>query len=110
MEPTHVSQRKEGRKQVVGEVERNIAKHGVPHQDEYQGMIERNYDSTIWEDEAKTCTECGACTTICPTCHCFTLVDQKEGGQFARYRQWDSCMLKDYARVAGGGNPGRNYG
>ena len=41
-------------------------------------MIERNYESTIWEDEAKTCTECGACTTICPTCHCFTLADEKE--------------------------------
>jgi len=23
----------------------------------------------------------------------------------ARMRAWDSCMLKDYARVAGGGNP-----
>ena len=105
VDPTHANERKEGRKQVVAEVKRNIAKHGVPHQDEYQGMIDRNYESTIWEDEAKTCTECGACTTICPTCHCFTLVDQKEGDQFARYRQWDSCMLKDYARVAGGGNP-----
>jgi ferredoxin len=101
----HVTERKEGRKQVVAEVKRNIAKHGVPHQDEYQGMIERNHESIIWEDEAKTCTECGACTTICPTCHCFTLADQKEGDQFVRYRQWDSCMLKDYARVAGGGNP-----
>lgn len=93
------------RKRIVEEVRCTIAKHGVPHQDEYQGMIERNYDSPIWEEEAKTCTECGACTTICPTCHCFMLTDENEGDKVVRYRQWDSCMVKDYARVAGGGNP-----
>ncbi len=102
---TPLTQREEGRKQIVAEVERNIADHGVPHQDHYQGMIQRNYDSAIWEDEAKTCVECGACNTICPTCHCFMLTDQKEGDKVVRYRQWDSCMFKDFARVAGGGNP-----
>lgn len=102
---THLTERKEGRRRIVAEVERKVAEHGVPHQDHYQGMIQRNYESTIWEDEAKTCVECGACNTICPTCHCFMLTDQNEGDKVVRYRQWDSCMFKDFARVAGGGNP-----
>jgi formate hydrogenlyase subunit 6/NADH:ubiquinone oxidoreductase subunit I len=93
------------RKRTVAEVQSKIEEHEVPHQDQYQGMIERNYESKIWEEEAKRCVECGGCTMICPTCHCFVLSDQKEGDQFSRCRQWDSCMFRDFAQVAGGGNP-----
>lgn len=105
VDTTLLNEKEQGRNHIVAEVQRNIATHGVPHQDQYQGIIERNYDSPIWEDEAKTCTECGACNTICPTCHCFMLTDQKEGDKVVRYRQWDACMVKDFGRVAGGGNP-----
>jgi len=59
----------------------------------------------MWEEEAKACVECGACTLICPTCHCFLLYDQKDEARMARLRVWDSCMFKGYARVAGGANP-----
>ena len=100
-----LAEKEQGRTQMVDRVRQNIAKHEVPYQDQFPGIIERNYESSIWEDEAKTCTECGACTTICPTCHCFMLTDEKEEDKLIRYRQWDSCMLKDYGRVAGGGNP-----
>ncbi|MGE0823016.1 MAG: 4Fe-4S dicluster domain-containing protein [Candidatus Binatia bacterium] len=103
--PAAISERETIRQQVTTEVRNKIEKCGVPYHDQYHGMIERNYDSSLWKDEAKTCVECGACNTICPTCHCFLLTDQQEGCQFARFRQWDSCMLKDFARVAGGGNP-----
>lgn len=105
VDKAQINEKEEGRTRIVGEVQRNITEQGVPHQDQYEGMIARNYESPIWEDEAKTCTECGACTTICPTCHCFMLRDEKEEDKVVRYRQWDSCMVKDYARVAGGGNP-----
>lgn len=93
------------RARVAKEVEGCINTYQVPRQEQFPGIIERNFTSGIWEDEAKTCVECGACTQICPTCHCFLLYDQKNDGQMARFRGWDSCMLKDYARVAGGGNP-----
>ena len=42
---------------------------------------------------------------ICPTCHCFLLMDQKSGDEVSRFRQWDSCMLRNFGRVAGEGNP-----
>ena len=100
-----VSERDNQRDKVVKEVEKNIKKEDVPYQDLYRGVIEKKYASDIWEDEAKTCVECGACNTVCPTCHCFLLYDQKDEDRLARLRIWDSCMIKDFARVAGGGNP-----
>lgn len=100
-----ISQRDERRTQVVKAVEENIAEFNIPHEDKFEGIIEKNYGSSMWQDEAKACVECGACNTICPTCHCFLLYDQKNEEGMARLRIWDSCMIKDYARVAGGANP-----
>ncbi|MFC1809168.1 4Fe-4S dicluster domain-containing protein [Candidatus Omnitrophota bacterium] len=93
------------RAKVVGAVEENIQNNAVPMNTSFKGIIEKNYESELWEDEAKTCVECGACNTICPTCHCFLLYDQKDKDKMARLRVWDSCMVKDFARVAGGANP-----
>jgi len=100
-----VSDKDNQRDEVVKEVERNTKEKDIPHQDLYKGVIEKKYESDIWKDEAKTCVECGACNTICPTCHCFLLYDQKDEERMVRLRIWDSCMIKDFARVAGGANP-----
>ena len=100
-----LSEKDAQRERVMAEVRNNIEQSGTPYQDQYKGMIERNYEAKIWEDEAKRCVECGACNTICPTCHCFVLTDQWVGNQQVRFRCWDACLLKDFARVAGGGNP-----
>ncbi|MGB2705504.1 MAG: 4Fe-4S dicluster domain-containing protein [Candidatus Omnitrophota bacterium] len=101
----HINARDSRRGRVIKEVEGNIKKNNVPNQDVFKGIIERNFESDIWDDEAKTCVECGACNTICPTCHCFLLYDQKDKKKMERLRIWDSCMIKDFARVAGGANP-----
>jgi heterodisulfide reductase subunit C len=100
-----MKEREKKRRLVITEVEKNIQREKIPNQENFHGIIQRNYSSPIWEEEAKTCVECGACTIICPTCHCFLLYDQKSQDSMARMRVWDSCMLKGYARVAGGGNP-----
>ncbi|MFH1092762.1 MAG: 4Fe-4S dicluster domain-containing protein [Candidatus Omnitrophota bacterium] len=99
------SARDEQRQRVSAEVQDNIKKNEIPDEDSLGGAVEKNFESKIWEDEAKTCVECAACNTICPTCHCFLLYDQKDDDQMARLRIWDSCMLKDFAAVAGGANP-----
>lgn len=93
------------REKVAEEVKKNIKENEVPDQGLLKGVIEKNFESDIWDDEAKTCVECGACTIICPTCHCFFMYDQKDKDRMTRLRHWDSCMLKHYARVAGGENP-----
>ena len=56
-----------------------------------------------WQGFAADCVECGACTNICPTCHCFYLYDQALGPEeFERVRTWDSCLMSTYHRMAGG--------
>lgn len=93
------------RARVVDEVESNVEKNNVPHQDKLKNVISEKYESDIWANEAEKCVECGACNTICPTCHCFLLYDQKNEESIARFRIWDSCLIKDFARVGGGENP-----
>ncbi len=94
------------RAQVKESVDANIEENGVPADAALTGAVRAKYDSEdLWKDAASTCVECGACNTICPTCHCFLLYDQKADSDHARFRIWDSCMIKDFARVGGGENP-----
>lgn len=103
--PRLINKKDSQREKVIGEIRENIKEWAIPDKELFEGIIERKYDSDIWTDEVKTCVECGCCTIICPTCHCFLLYDQKDEERLARMRIWDSCMIKDYARVAGGANP-----
>lgn len=100
-----VEARDEQRGRVRAQVDGNLAEHEVPNARELDGAVEKHFEGALWADEADTCVECGACNTICPTCHCFLLHDQRTEGRMARMRVWDSCLLKDFARVAGGANP-----
>lgn len=99
------SEMEEQRLRVIEEVKKNIKENSIPQQDRFKTIIQKNYDSPIWSEEAKTCVECGACNTICPTCHCFLLYDQSDKKKMQRLRVWDSCMIKDFAKVAAGVNP-----
>lgn len=98
-------ERKKNRETVKNAVIENIKATGIPYQERFKGMIEKNFTSDLWLEESKKCVECGACNTICPTCHCFLLYDQKDEKNLERLRIWDSCLIKDFARVAGGANP-----
>ncbi len=100
-----ITARDRQRARVTAQVKRNIQEHGVPMQDSLEGVIRRNFEASLWKEEAATCVECGACNTICPTCHCFLLFDQLNENDLVRYRLWDSCLIKDFAKVAGGANP-----
>ena len=87
-------------------MEKNIRENEVPQQDLYKGIIEKNYESDMWKEEANTCVECGACNFICPTCHCFFLYDQPQHDSpdhSERQKTWDSCLLSNYAKMAGVG-------
>jgi ferredoxin len=57
------------------------------------------FDNAVWEQLAPACVDCGICTFLCPTCHCFDIQDEgvPEGG--ARIRLWDSCAFYDYTKT-----------
>ena len=59
-------------------------------------------DDERWDRLGAGCVECGACTQICPTCHCFSLADRRrDGATYERVRSWDSCLWAGYSRMAG---------
>lgn len=64
--------------------------------------IER--ESEVWEELGKKCLCCGSCSMVCPTCYCFNIYDRVDldGTEGERFRQWDTCLAKDYTLVAGG--------
>jgi ferredoxin len=69
-------------------------------------LLEKKFDHHFWEENAKKCLSCGSCNLVCPTCYCFDVQDEVNlsltSGE--RFRQWDGCLLTDFARVATGEN------
>ncbi|MBF0482974.1 MAG: 4Fe-4S dicluster domain-containing protein [Desulfovibrionaceae bacterium] len=59
----------------------------------------------LWAELAATCLNCGACTHVCPTCHCFDIQDEVKGERGRRLRNWDTCMSGLFTRHASGHNP-----
>ena len=69
--------------------------------DKLEGM----YDHPIWENLSIKCLNCGTCTYVCPTCHCFDISQDMRRKDGVRFRCWDSCMFSEYTMMAGGHNP-----
>lgn len=63
-----------------------------------------------WQTLGPSCLACTGCTSVCPTCSCFTVVDEgaTEGG--TRVRLWDSCLLEGFQREASGHHPAPSPG
>lgn len=57
-----------------------------------------------WQELAGHCLGCGACSICCPTCYCFDVLEfgGVDGRSAERLRQWDNCLFKSHAQVAGG--------
>ncbi len=64
------------------------------------GIVERFADEEFWQRVSATCVNCGICTYLCPTCHCFDLCDHQIPGRGVRYRCWDSCAFPGFTRMA----------
>ncbi len=71
----------------------------------FDQIVKEGLGSPVWEELARGCVECGACTNICPTCHCFLLHDRKTKEEFERIRTWDSCSYPGFAKIGGDTNP-----
>jgi len=69
-------------------------------------LLQDSYDDPYWESRSETCLSCGSCVMVCPTCFCFDVKDEVSLNltHGERLRQWDGCMLVDFAKVATGEN------
>ncbi len=64
-----------------------------------------NFEDPMWEDLSSACLNCGICTYLCPTCHCFNITDDRSGLTGERIRSWDACMFPLFTLEASGHNP-----
>ena len=68
--------------------------------------LDEAFDSEAWREITERCIGCGACTYLCPTCHCFDITDEDNGhGRGRRIRTWDSCQYPQFTLHASGHNP-----
>jgi len=67
-------------------------------------QLEKLYESAKWSKCSEKCLLCGGCTSICPTCICFDIVDHinQDLRSGSRLRVWTSCILRSFTIVAGG--------
>ncbi|MHC4561375.1 MAG: 4Fe-4S dicluster domain-containing protein [Planctomycetota bacterium] len=97
-----LSRRDQQRQQMVERLQSQNGDFSFAAADETTTPMPKDNDGS-WQGFAADCVECGACTNICPTCHCFYLYDQLlSADEFERIRTWDSCLLSSYHRMAGG--------
>ena len=71
-------------------------------------LLDLYNDSSIWEETAFGCINCGTCTFTCPTCWCFDIQDETQGEKGDRIRMWDSCMFPLFTHHGSGHNPRAN--
>jgi len=69
------------------------------------GAVEELFDHPIWEELARKCLGCGVCAYVCPTCHCFDILDDVDAWGGVRYKNWDSCAFSLFTLHASGHNP-----
>lgn len=68
--------------------------------------LDKEFDDEDWARVTANCLGCGACTYLCPTCHCFDITDEKNKyEQGIRLRSWDSCQYPLFTKHASGHNP-----
>lgn len=63
--------------------------------------LDANFDSERWRTVSENCVSCGTCYYLCPTCHCFDIVDEVGLSRGERKRIWDCCSFPGFTRMAG---------
>jgi sulfhydrogenase subunit beta (sulfur reductase) len=75
--------------------------------------LKEHFESPKWDELARACIGCGACTYLCPSCHCFDINDEITGNvplTGERVRTWDNCQFPDFTMHSSGHNPRHDTG
>lgn len=86
--------------------QKKVAKNLPTVPDEMPAWLAGKFDHDVWKSIALRCHGCGICAAICPTCHCFDIVDEHEHyDRGVRRRNWDSCQTTKFTLHASNYNP-----
>jgi ferredoxin len=67
--------------------------------------LDDNFFHPFWEKNTLHCIGCGTCTFVCPTCHCFDIIDEGDFFRGKRVKNWDACQFRTFTVHASGHNP-----
>ncbi|MDI6808633.1 MAG: 4Fe-4S dicluster domain-containing protein [Candidatus Eisenbacteria bacterium] len=70
-----------------------------------RATLYENFGASVWDEVAAGCISCMACTFVCPSCHCFDVMDEGKQGRGTRCRFWDACTVPLFTLHASGHNP-----
>jgi len=76
-----------------------------PNTEGIKELLDERFESTFWDEVHRSCLGCGICTYLCPTCHCFDIVDERRDNHGQRVRNWDTCQWSLFTLHASGHNP-----
>jgi sulfhydrogenase subunit beta (sulfur reductase) len=87
---------------------RSYPQRSIAAMDKVAEGLKRNFDSPEWDALARACIGCGACTYLCPSCHCFDINDEITSQSplaGERVRTWDNCQFPEFTMHTSGHNP-----
>ncbi|MBN2056479.1 4Fe-4S dicluster domain-containing protein [bacterium] len=71
--------------------------------------LDTHFEDPLWNEIGELCNGCGRCAYICPTCHCFDIVDEDLSHSTGRrMKNWDCCQFAMFTRHASSHNPRDN--
>lgn len=86
--------------------------NSLPKSFEYKRVkewLDKNFETEIFNPIGDICLGCGQCAFVCPTCHCFDIVDEDYSyNEGRRMKNWDSCQFSLFTLHASGHNPREN--
>ena len=88
----------------------NIGKTAVPPKVRFdakkvENYLRRHFVDSTFDYASLRCVGCGGCTYVCPTCHCFDIVDEGGASKGKRIKNWDTCQFALFSLHASGHNP-----
>ena len=70
-----------------------------------ENHLRNNFIDSTFDHTSLRCVGCGSCTYVCPTCHCFDIVDEGGTNKGNRVKNWDACQFTLFTLHASGHNP-----
>lgn len=67
--------------------------------------LDKNFENPKWDEYVSNCLGCASCAYLCPTCHCFDIVDEMKYNKGLRRKNWDACQFPVFTVHASNHNP-----